>query len=199
MSSTRSVIWPDSRLRSRNADEIFNWAACNFHASSHTSRHGKRSEQRSHPVCRRRDALLVAWRGRALSPVSRRRVGLPGRRRSPPVREDLPRRVPGRSQLADDPPEAAAFPPRVCTASTSSGSRIRSARRLPPADDEGIVRHRGKIESTINNAKRALDVRSEFGSLAAYFWQWEPDPDRVPACSPDARCCNWPTRQLPLR
>jgi DNA-3-methyladenine glycosylase I len=41
--------------------------------------------------------------------------------------------------------------------------------------DEGIVRHRGKIESTINNAKRAVDVRDEFGSLANYFWRWEPD------------------------
>jgi DNA-3-methyladenine glycosylase I len=41
--------------------------------------------------------------------------------------------------------------------------------------DEGIVRHRGKIESTINNAKRASELRDEFSSLAAYFWRWEPD------------------------
>lgn len=40
--------------------------------------------------------------------------------------------------------------------------------------DEGIIRHRGKIESTINNAKRALDLIDEKGSLAAYFWSWEP-------------------------
>lgn len=40
--------------------------------------------------------------------------------------------------------------------------------------DEGIIRHRGKIESTINNAKRALDLIEEKGSLAAYFWSWEP-------------------------
>ncbi len=40
--------------------------------------------------------------------------------------------------------------------------------------DEGIVRHRGKIESTINNAKRALALMEEKGSLAAYFWSWEP-------------------------
>ena len=38
----------------------------------------------------------------------------------------------------------------------------------------GIVRHRGKIESTINNAKRARDLRDEAGSLAAYFWRHEP-------------------------
>ena len=41
--------------------------------------------------------------------------------------------------------------------------------------DEGIVRHRGKIEATINNAHRALEVVDEFGSLGAYIWQWEPN------------------------
>jgi DNA-3-methyladenine glycosylase I len=40
--------------------------------------------------------------------------------------------------------------------------------------DAGIVRHRGKIESTINNARRALELMEEKGSLAAYFWTWEP-------------------------
>lgn len=42
--------------------------------------------------------------------------------------------------------------------------------------DERIIRHRGKIESTVNNAKRAIDLRDEFGSLAAYFWSFEPEP-----------------------
>ena len=37
-----------------------------------------------------------------------------------------------------------------------------------------IVRHRGKIESTINNARRARDLADEHGSLAAYFWSHEP-------------------------
>jgi len=40
--------------------------------------------------------------------------------------------------------------------------------------DAGIVRHRGKIESTINNAQRVLELRREFGSLAAYAWRHEP-------------------------
>lgn len=40
--------------------------------------------------------------------------------------------------------------------------------------DAGIVRHRGKIVSTINNAQRAIELRNEFGSLATYFWQYEP-------------------------
>lgn len=39
----------------------------------------------------------------------------------------------------------------------------------------GIVRHRGKIEATINNARRACETANEFGSLGAYFWRWEPD------------------------
>ena len=46
--------------------------------------------------------------------------------------------------------------------------------------DAGIVRHRGKIESTLNNARRALALRDACGSLAAYFWRWEPDPSTRP-------------------
>ena len=40
--------------------------------------------------------------------------------------------------------------------------------------DAGIVRHRGKIASTINNARRMIELTDEFGSLAAYAWAWEP-------------------------
>ena len=54
----------------------------------------------------------------------------------------------------------------------------RDIRRL--LSDERIVRHRGKIESAINNARRAAAIREEFGSLAAYFWSWEPDPRSRP-------------------
>jgi DNA-3-methyladenine glycosylase I len=46
--------------------------------------------------------------------------------------------------------------------------------------DAGIVRHRGKIESTINNAQRAIELREECGSLSNYFWRWEPDPESRP-------------------
>ena len=46
--------------------------------------------------------------------------------------------------------------------------------------NEGIIRHRGKIESTINNARRAIELREEFGSLAGYFWRWEPEPRSRP-------------------
>jgi DNA-3-methyladenine glycosylase I len=47
--------------------------------------------------------------------------------------------------------------------------------------DAGIVRHRGKIESTINNARRACEIVERRGSLAAYFWSFEPDPASRPA------------------
>ena len=46
--------------------------------------------------------------------------------------------------------------------------------------DAGIVRHRGKIESTINNARRVLELRDEFGSLSAYAWRFEPAPRSRP-------------------
>ena len=39
--------------------------------------------------------------------------------------------------------------------------------------DAGLVRHRGKIVSTINNAQRVLELRREFGSLGAYVWRFE--------------------------
>lgn len=50
--------------------------------------------------------------------------------------------------------------------------------------DAGIVRHEGKIRSTINNAGRALEMIDEQGSLSTYFWSWagpeEPPPDVIP-------------------
>ena len=74
----------------------------------------------------------------------------------------------------------------------------RSVERL--VGDASIVRHRGKIESTVNNAKRALALREEFGSLAAYFWGFEdrgPYPGVVAttakskALSKDLRARGW--------
>lgn len=41
--------------------------------------------------------------------------------------------------------------------------------------DAGIVRHRGKIEAVINNAKRARELVKLEGSLAAFVWRYEPD------------------------
>jgi DNA-3-methyladenine glycosylase I len=47
--------------------------------------------------------------------------------------------------------------------------------------DAGIIRHRGKIVSTINNARRAVQMRDEFGSLAKFFWSFEPSPEERPS------------------
>lgn len=47
--------------------------------------------------------------------------------------------------------------------------------------DAGIVRHRGKIKSAINNAGRAIELIAEKGSLAAYFWGFEPQVKDRPA------------------
>lgn len=46
--------------------------------------------------------------------------------------------------------------------------------------DKSIVRNRAKIHSAINNAQRAIELVSEAGSLAAFFWQFEPQPASRP-------------------
>ena len=52
--------------------------------------------------------------------------------------------------------------------------------------DAGIVRHRGKIEAAIGNARAARDLREECGSLAAFVWRYEPsDSERPPHISAD--------------
>ena len=51
--------------------------------------------------------------------------------------------------------------------------------------DAGIVRHRGKIASAVNNARRALELIDEFGSLASYIWGWEPEEPRDPPTGED--------------
>ncbi len=48
----------------------------------------------------------------------------------------------------------------------------RSVERL--LRNEGIIRHRGKIRSAINNARRAIEIIDSHGSLAAYLWQYAP-------------------------
>jgi DNA-3-methyladenine glycosylase I len=64
--------------------------------------------------------------------------------------------------------------------SAFAGFDYEAVARFTPArvdrllQDAGIIRHRGKIESTINNGRRARELAREHGSLAAYFWGWEP-------------------------
>ncbi|WP_147194996.1 DNA-3-methyladenine glycosylase I [Pantoea sp. MBD-2R] len=47
--------------------------------------------------------------------------------------------------------------------------------------DKSIVRNRAKILSAINNAQRAIELVEEAGSLAAWFWQFEPKEEDRPA------------------
>ena len=80
------------------------------------------------------------------------------------------------------------------------GFDIATVAAFGPADierlvgDAGIVRHRGKIASAVNNARRASEVVEDFGSLAAYLWGWAPTPaqpaptgkDSLPASTPES-------------
>ncbi len=63
----------------------------------------------------------------------------------------------------------------------------------------GIVRHRGKIVSTINNAKRARELAGERGSLAAFFWGFEPGPDERPDVVDIAHLRANPTTAVSIR
>jgi DNA-3-methyladenine glycosylase I len=45
--------------------------------------------------------------------------------------------------------------------------------------DAGIIRHRGKIEAVINNARRCKELVEREGSLAAFIWRYEPDPSQL--------------------
>ncbi|MBU1223842.1 MAG: DNA-3-methyladenine glycosylase I [Gammaproteobacteria bacterium] len=45
--------------------------------------------------------------------------------------------------------------------------------------DGGIVRHRGKIEAVINNARQAKELVLREGSLAAFIWRYEPDVKQI--------------------
>jgi DNA-3-methyladenine glycosylase I len=54
-----------------------------------------------------------------------------------------------------------------------AGFTLRDIDRL--LKDEGIVRHRGKIEAVINNAQRVQELVEREGSLAAFIWRYEPD------------------------
>jgi len=45
--------------------------------------------------------------------------------------------------------------------------------------DAGIVRHRGKIEASINNAQRACEMVEQEGSIAAFIWRYEPDVSQL--------------------
>ena len=63
----------------------------------------------------------------------------------------------------------------------------------------GIIRHRGKIVSTINNARRARELADEAGSLAAWFWRFEPQPHERPARIDHATLMAMPKTETSVR
>lgn len=62
--------------------------------------------------------------------------------------------------------------------------------------DAGIIRHRGKIVSTINNAHRAIEMVEEAGSLAAWFWRFEPGHADRPATIDQAALVAMPKTEI---
>ena len=74
--------------------------------------------------------------------------------------------------------------------------------------DVGIVRHRGKIEATIANARATLEVQERYGSLAALVWSFEPTRrgrrapgglDQLPATTPESEALSKALRGLGFR
>lgn len=62
--------------------------------------------------------------------------------------------------------------------------------------DPGIVRHRGKIEAVLTNARRCLDLIETEGSLARFVWRYEPDPaTRPPRITKAAVCALSTTKE----
>jgi len=72
----------------------------------------------------------------------------------------------------------AGFDPRVV-----ARFGARDVRRL--LADAGIIRHRGKIEAAVENARRVLEVQRELGSFATYVWRFAPPGGAAPASRVD--------------
>src|SRR5690606_31659475 len=63
----------------------------------------------------------------------------------------------------------------------------------------GIVRHRGKIASVYNNARRAVELAEEQGSLARFFWSFEPGPHQRPTVIDRATLIAMPKTEVSAR
>jgi len=67
--------------------------------------------------------------------------------------------------------------------------------------DPGIVRHRGKIEAVVNNAKRAKELIAREGSLAAFIWRYEanaatPTKPQTQTTSPESHALSKDLKKL---
>ena len=106
---------------------------------------------------------------------------MPGRRRRAAVREALPRGLPGRPLVADDPAQARGVPARV------RRLRLRARRALRRARRRAAARRRRRSSATAARSRRrsttprrAVELVEEAGSLAAYVWRFEPPPRAAP-------------------
>ena len=108
-------------------------------------------------------------------------MGAPGRRRPSPLREAVAGSVSIRAELADHSRQARELPEGFAGFDIDriAGFTEEDVARL--LADEGIVRHRGKIEAVIDNARRARAIVAEFGSLAAFIWRYEPTAGELAA------------------
>ncbi len=113
--------------------------------------------------------------------------GMPQDRvRAPPVRENLPGRFSVRPVLADDPTQARQLSRGIDGFDFTKVANYGDAEIEQLVNDAGIVRHRGKIVSTINNANRALEMVEAEGSLGAWFWAWADQGKGGPPAALDA-------------
>jgi DNA-3-methyladenine glycosylase I len=60
-------------------------------------------------------------------------------------------------------------------------ARVRPGKVERLLDAPGMIRHRGKIESVLHNARNARELTGNFDSLARYFWSFEPPASERPA------------------
>ena len=129
--------------------------------------------------------------------VPRRRVGRPRPRRHPALRAPDPRGCPGRVELAHG-----AAPDRAGYRAAFAGFEPAVVARFTPEDvdrlleDPGIIRHRGKIESTVSNAAAVLALQESGGTLDGLLWssvdgstrtRSPHDTGSLPTTTPEAR------------
>ncbi|MCB9983796.1 MAG: DNA-3-methyladenine glycosylase I [Rhodospirillales bacterium] len=56
--------------------------------------------------------------------------------------------------------------------------------------DEGIIRHRGKIEAAINNAQKTCELIDDIGGLGKFFWRYEPQKHSSPKLRRDVQATS---------
>ncbi len=91
--------------------------------------------------------------------------------------------------VADDPSQARELPSRLRRFRSGAVAAFGEHDVDRLLADAGIIRHQGKIRSTINNANRAIEMIAEFGSLASYVWPhatFGEAPTEIPALTAES-------------